>query len=294
MRSFRGIIILTLAFAFTLPACVHHEPRIADINALFERSAADAKQANPFMVVGHRGAAGVAPENTMAAFEVAARLGVPFELDTMLCKSGEPVVIHDYTVDRTTNGSGRVAELTLAELKQLDAGSHFDARYKNERIPTLAEVLDRYASTVMIDIEIKYEGPSAEAHRVADAVVELVREKGLIDRVFVSAFNPYVLEAFKKAEPQILRGQLYSHFKKADIPYYQKVVLRNLMLNGAADPDFLAPDHELVDRDYVETYHDLGYRIVPYTVNDEARLRELRDFGVDAIITDFPERALNL
>ena len=286
--------ILPIIVALSFSACVHHDPRIADIGALFDRSAADAKQAHDFMVVGHRGAAGVAPENTMAAFEVAARLGVPFELDTMLCKSGEAVVIHDYTVDRTTNGSGRVMELTLAELKQLDAGSHFDARYKNETIPTLAEVLDRYAQRVMIDIEIKYEGPSAEAHRIAEAVVAVVREKDLIDRVFVSAFNPYVLEAVKNAEPRILRGQLYSDFETADIPYYQKVVLRNLWLNGAADPDFLAPDHKLVDRDYVQDFHALGYRIVPYTVNEEARLRELRDFGVDAIITDFPARALNL
>lgn len=268
-------------------ACVPHEPRAEVVDKFFSQERKD------LLVIGHRGAKGLAPENTMAAFQVAADLGVPFELDTMLCKSGEPVVIHDYTVDRTTGGTGRVADLTLAELKALDAGSHFSEKFKNERIPTLAEVLDRFAGRVRIDVEIKYEGPGDQAHLTAEAVAKVIMDRGLTDRVFISAFNPYILEALRHAAPELARGQLYSHFDDTDLAFYKKIVLRNLLLNGKADPDFLAPHHELVDEDYVKEYNGLGYAVVPFTVNEPERIEELITWGVEGIITDFPQRVLD-
>ena len=260
-------------------ACVHHEPR--PLKGFFK---------SKFTAIGHRGAKGVAPENTMAAFRASAAAGAPFELDTMLCKTGEPVVIHDYTVDRTTNGKGKVADLTLKELRALDAGSYFSPKFKGEKIPTLNEVLDEFANRVKVDIEIKYQGPREKIPTLAKAIIDLVKKKGLEKKVFITAFNPYVLEAFKNEAPDLARGQLYSRFETADIPYHQKVVLRNLLLNESADPDFLAPNYKMVDEEYVKTYHELGYKILVWTVNKPDDMRRLIEMGVDGIITDFPNR----
>ena len=281
IRFFSAMLLAAILVA--LAQCVHHEPR--PIKGLFK---------SKFTAVGHRGAKGLAPENTMSAFRVAAKLGLPFELDVMLCKSGEPVVIHDYTVDRTTNGTGRVADLTLEQLRALDAGSHFSPRFAGERVPTLEEVLNEFGGRVIIDIEIKYEGPSERAHEIANAVVDLVEKKNLVNKVFVTAFNPYVLEAVKKRNPALIRGQLYGTFEDSDIPYYQKVVLRNLLLNSKSDPDMLAVEHKMVDADYVREYRALGYRIITWTVNEPEDMRRLINYGVDAIITDYPGRLMKV
>ena len=103
---------------------------------------------NEMQVLGHRGARGMAPENTMAGFEICANLGVGFELDTQLCFSGEPVVFHDDTLERCTNGSGRLKDYSLTQLKKLDAGSHFSTQFRGEAIPTLGEVLETYGKQV--------------------------------------------------------------------------------------------------------------------------------------------------
>ena len=282
------LAFLSFALLFTLITladCVHHEPRNSD--SLF---------GNAFQVIGHRGTRGAdrPPENTMAAFRYSANMGVGFELDTQLSRSGEMVVIHDYTVDRTTGGKGKVAELTLAQLKELDAGSYINPKFAGEKIPTLAEVLDEFGGKVKIDIEIKFKGPEEEANTVARAVSDLVEKRNLAGGVFITAFNPYVLKAFTQINPKLFRGQLYSDFETSDIPWYQKVVLSNLLLNGEADPDILAVDHKLVDADYVTTYRGYGYRIFTWTVNEKKRMRELLELGVDGIITDNPAELLQL
>lgn len=266
-----------------LQACVHHEPR--KIDGFWPRGTA---------IIGHRGAKGVAPENTMAAFKNAADLGVPFELDTMLSADGQPVVIHDYTVDRTTRGKGKVASLSVKELQALDAGSVFSDQFKAERIPTLEAVLLAFAPKVLVDIEIKYEGPKEKAADTVRAVIGVIERTGSDKRVFITAFNPYILAEFVKLRPDLIRGQLYGTFDDAKIPFYQKVILRNLLLNDKSDPDLLAVEDKLVDQDYVTRYHELGYKIAVWTVNDPKRIQELLGFGVDGIITDFPQRALRL
>lgn len=129
------------------------------------------------MIIGHRGARALAPENTLAGFRLAAKYGHGFELDTMLCKTGELVVIHDYSLDRVTNGKGKVKDSSLADIKHLDAGSHFSPEYKGEQIPTLDEVLNEFGGKAVIDIEIKSEESGEPAQKVADAVVDLLTKK---------------------------------------------------------------------------------------------------------------------
>lgn len=236
--------------------------------------------------IAHRGVSSVAPENTMPAFEEAARLGVGFELDVALCKSGEVVVLHDDTVDRTTGAQGLVADLTLDELRKLEAGSWFDPRYDGEPIPTLDDVLAAYGGKVPIDIEIKTTGNKVA---LGKGVVEAIERAGLVDKVFVTSFDPYILEVVKNENPDILRGQLTATFKDADLNFIEKLVLRRMWLNGKSEPDFIAVESVRVNKRFVKRWKTRrGHRLLVWTVNDASEMRRLLDLGVDGIITDDP------
>ncbi|MEW5822068.1 MAG: glycerophosphodiester phosphodiesterase family protein, partial [Cyanobacteriota bacterium] len=135
-------------------------------------------KANNPLIIAHRGFSAQAPENTIAAFDAAIKSGVPFiELDVTLTKDGELIIIHDDTLDRTTNGKGLVSEFTLEELKKLDAGEWFCREFKGEQLPTLSEVLDRYGNKIAINIEIKSQNDPDTP--IVDKVVEMVKNKKL-------------------------------------------------------------------------------------------------------------------
>lgn len=324
-KYFFYLLVITLLFS---DCSATHNPRIQKVKEILPQE---------FLPIGHRGTRVFAPENTMSAFRFAARLGAAFELDTMQCKSGELVVIHDYTLDRTTNGKGKVSDFTLQELKQLDAGSYFIpifqqklsemsleeirviakkgflfskkfkgnidkmtkeevlsldvsnflvSEYKGEKIPTLEEVLNEFGGKVPIDIEIKSEKSGEPAVQVGNAVARLVTDKKLENKVFITSFNPYVLEAVKQTNPNLLRGQIYSSFEDVDLAYYKKVILRNLYLNSKAEPDILAMGKELVNENYVKEMHSYGYKLYPWTVNDPKEMEDFIRYGVDGIISD--------
>jgi len=239
------------------------------------------------LIIGHRGAAGVAPENTGAAFEVAAALGVPIELDVALCASGELVVIHDDTLDRTTDGAGLVSEATLPALKALDAGAHFGPEFAGERILTLDEVFERFGGRVPIDVEMK--APvGADVEALAARLVAAVARHDLARRIFVTTFNPYLLEQVRLRDPRIVRGQLYGTFEDSDLPAYQRFALRHRLLSRRARPDLMAIEHTLASPRAVRRLHRRGYRVLVWTVNDPADLWRVLDAGVDGIITDDP------
>jgi glycerophosphoryl diester phosphodiesterase len=255
------------------------------VSHLFERSP---------LVIAHRGGAGAAPENTGAAFEVAASLGVPFELDITRCASGELVVIHDDTLDRTTDGSGPVADVDLARLKTLDAGAHFGPAFAGERILTLDEVFERFGHRVAIDVEVKSVKGSDDAG-LARQLARLVERHGLTDRVFVTSFSPYLLEALRRENPAIARGQLYGTFADSDLAAHERFALRHRLLNRRARPGLLAVEHTLVSsRRAVRRLQRRGYRVLAWTVNTPTELRTVLSAGVDGVITDYPERALTI
>lgn len=237
-------------------------------------------------IIAHRGFSSQAPENTMAAFERAVSLGVGFELDVTLSADGEVVVIHDDTLDRTTSGAGAVRELPWDRIASLDAGSWYDSTFAGEPVPLLRDVLDRFGGQVPIDIELKTYKPRSD---LAAAVVKLVRDAGLTDRVFVTSFDPYLLEEVRKREPRIRRGQLTSHFRESDLNLVEKLFLRNLWLNGRSQPDFIVADHEIISRGFLRRIHKRGFRLYCYTVDEPARMRQLRDLGIDGIITNVPD-----
>ncbi|MFT5683021.1 MAG: glycerophosphoryl diester phosphodiesterase [Myxococcota bacterium] len=247
---------------------------------------------DPVTVMGHRGARAVAPENTAAGFEVCANLSVPFELDTTLCGSGELVVIHDDTLERTTTGSGVVSETPLAMLSGLDAGAFFSADFSGEPIPTLDRALD-FADRVIVNIEVKA-GPGTEAEPLAAAVVSLIESRGLVDRVIVTSFNPFVLEQVRLKNPDIYRGQIYGTFRGSDLGLLSRILLKNLAFNRKAVPDLLMVESAMVSRRYTRKMHRRGYRIFTWTVNEPDEIRRVVEAGVDGIITDDPAAALTI
>jgi len=247
--------------------------------------------AGDIQVIAHRGFSGIAPENTMAAFQAAADLGVGFELDVTLSSTGEVVIIHDDTVDRTTNGQGAIGDLSLAEIKLLDAGSWFGEEFAGERIPTLREVLERFGGVVPIDIEIKDRTPHEP---LADAVVAEIERTGMVDQVFVTAFNPYMLVRVREKNPDIRRGMLTGTFKDEDLILIKKVILRRLLFRGKVKPAIIAEEQVRIRKHKVKRWHRHGYEVLVWTVNDEAEMLRMIEVGIDGIITDHPDVLLKL
>ena len=228
----------------------------------------------------HRGASHDAPQNTLAAFRLAREMGADgVELDVQVSRDGEAVVIHDFTVDATTDGQGRVADKTLAELKELDAGSWFDERFAGQRIPTLQEVIIEVGHQLLLNIELKTKGFGNPA--LVAEVVRLIEDHNLVHRVIVSSFNPFALRRVKKLNHRIPTGLLY-HF---DLPAH----LIRALLVFLADPDALHPEKHLISQEYVDWARERGYRVNVWTVDEPAEMERLIALGVDGIITNRPD-----
>lgn len=232
------------------------------------------------LVIAHRGASAAAPANTIAAFEKAVALGADgIEFDVHLSADRVPVVIHDYAVDTTTDGSGLVSEMTLAQLKQLDAGAYFDPSFTGERIPTLEEVLQAFGDRLLLNIELK--STSKRDNGLERAVIALVEERDLASRVLFSSFNPLSLRRAKKIAPHILAGLLYA----PDLALY----LRRAWLAFLFPHEARHPEHTMVDARYMAWARRRGYRVNAWTVDAPDEMRRLIDLGVDGIITNVPD-----
>ncbi|MCB9766374.1 MAG: glycerophosphodiester phosphodiesterase [Alphaproteobacteria bacterium] len=247
----------------------------------------------PVTVVGHRGGASLAPENTMAAFEQALALGVAIELDVRRCASGELVISHDDHLLRTAGVDGFIEQMTLDELRALDVGAWFGPEFAGERIPTLDEVFDRVDGQVVIDVEVKSQKGTDNAALARD-VAATIAQHGLTDRVIVTSFSPFLLAELRAANPDIARGQLTGTFATSDLRGYEKVLLRKLAFNRKADADVLAIEDALATGRYVRRMQRKGYRVLVWTVDDPGDMSELIRRGVDGLITDDPDRALEL
>jgi glycerophosphoryl diester phosphodiesterase len=237
------------------------------------------------LLLGHRGAAGEAPENTWAAFEACRRAGAHgFEIDVLLTRDGAPVVIHDLTLERLAGGRGAVESLTWAEISRLDVGSHFDPRFAGERPPRLEEVLDAYGREMILDIEIKGYSPF---YRGLEAVVMgLLAERGLLERVIVSSFNPLILRRVRKLAPQVRTGSNYLADKILQ--------LRRIWFAPFVKPYSKHPQPGQVDAAYVARQRRRGIAVMPWGVNDAGEIRRLLDLGVEGIISDYPARLVQL
>ena len=236
--------------------------------------------------IAHRGASTAAPPNTLAAFEKAIELGADgIEFDVHLSADGVPMVIHDFTMDATTDGSGRVADMTLAQLKQLDAGSYFAPAFAGERIPTLEEVLEAAGSQLFLNIELKTTNLRDDGlEQAVIAQVERHRagcEQRLGNNVVISSFNPFSLRRVKKIAPHIPVGLLYA----PGLP----LPLGRAWLAFLVPHEARHPEHSMVDARYMAWARQRGYRVNTWTVDDPDEMRRLIGLGVDGIITNVPD-----
>jgi len=231
----------------------------------------------PVLRVGHRGARGHAPENTMASFAKGLELGVDvIETDVHLSRDGEVIVIHDDEVDRTTNGHGYVKDMTLAELKQLDAGAWYDAKFAGERIPTLDELIRWAYDRVPLAIEIK-NGPFYYPG-IAGKIVQLLRDHGMLRQAILISFDHMVLREARMLAPEVTTGLLYVGR-----------LVDPVGAARAAGAAALHPAWQFVTPDVVETAHAGGLAISTWCPNDLPTIKILAQMGVDSIGTDYPD-----
>ena len=245
----------------------------------------------------HRGASGEAPENTMPAFQRAADLGIVYmELDVHLTSDGHVVVLHDETLERTTNGHGQVKDQTLAKLQQFDAGYHFSPddgktfpfRGQGVTISPLAEVLRRFPQ-VRFTVEIKQKEPPVE-----EQVIAVVQECGVADTVVLASEHDAVVARVRNLAPDIATncavGEVFE--------FMQKVFTNQLDDYRPPGQAFqIPPEYEgvaLVTSETVAAIHALGAEVHVWTINDPQEMERLFDLGVDGLMSDFPGRLLDV
>jgi glycerophosphoryl diester phosphodiesterase len=227
-----------------------------------------------FMVIAHRGASSYAPENTLAAFDLALHLGCRhIELDVDFTSDGHIVVMHDDTVDRTTNGTGPVGSHTLAELRALDAGAWFGPLFIGERIPTFAEVLERYHGRVHMHTELK-----GRTECLAQRTVDLIRQYDMVDHVTVTSFQYLRLAETRTYAPELPAGWLVSEVSDATIVQARKLGLTQICPRA----DSLTPA-------LVRRLHAEGFVVRAWGVADEALMRQVVEAGADGMTVNFPD-----
>jgi glycerophosphoryl diester phosphodiesterase len=270
-----------------------------EVLCLVAKPISDHSYFNPggFLVIAHRGGRDLGPETTLYTFQRAVDLGVDvLEMDLRSTKDGELIVIHDSTVDRTTNGTGFVQDFSLAELKTLDAGHRwspdngrsFPMRGKGLTVPTLAEVFKAFPDTRM-NIEIK-ESQTA----VIAALCRLIRDYQKTKHVMIASFDVSQLKKFRAQCPQVATsvgaretflfyGLQWAYLEKIYSPPAQALQV----------PEYYGNTQVITQR-FLEAAHARNMRVHVWTVNDKKRMQELINLGVDGIITDYPGRLLRL
>ena len=230
-----------------------------------------------FMVIAHRGASSYAPENTIAAFDLAIRMGVGhLELDVHSTLDERVVVIHDDTLDRTTTGSGPVASQSWAALTTLDAGSWFGEPFAAERIPAFADVLERYRGRAHLHIEIK--GRSA---RLVEQTLDLVCARGMVEQVTITSFQKARLEETRAYAPELPTGWLVGEASDAIVAEAHALGLTQL-----------CPKADTVTPALVHRLHAEGFVVRAWGVATEAVMHRVVQAGADGMTVNFPDKLI--
>jgi len=249
------------------------------------------------LVFAHRGGGGLIPENTLEAFVYSAKMGVDvLELDVHSTADGTLVVMHDAAVDRTTDGRGRVNELTLEAVKKLDAGylfspdntQTFPFRGKGISVPTLREIFDALPE-MTFNIEPKQHTPS-----IIKSLCALVRERKMVDKVIIGSFNQTTIDDFRRECPEVATSASPSEVIKF-------LALVKTGLGDSYSPPMQAlqvPENlgklQVVSKEFVEIAHRRNLKVHVWTINETADMQRLIEIGVDGIMTDYPDRLLML
>ena len=241
------------------------------------------------LVISHRGANLIAPENTLPAFEKALTYNVDgFENDVHATRDGHIVVCHDDLVDRTSNGKGLIAEFTLAELREMDFGGWFGPEFAGTKIPTLEEWFALCGGLKVINVELK-RAPNGSTASAA-AVIEMAKRMGLFGKLILSSFEMEMLEACKAADAEARTCLLFS-----PIDEVTEEAMDDPAAFGKAHGFYAYhPFVGILNEDFVEESHEAGILVNPWTVNQDFNLSLCRDWGCDAVITDNPELAMQI
>lgn len=240
-------------------------------------------------VVGHRGAMGHAPENTMTSFEKAVSLGADMlEFDVRLTKDGHPVVVHDYNLDRTSNRSLNVADLTLADIEYLDAGSWFDMRFAGERIPSLTQLLDwskkkktSSKGKLAYFVELKVDGDESRREQLIKVVIQELKRNEVFERSVLISFDEPALVIARRLNASVATGYLYSDYLFDALDRAKRLKTNHIL-----------PRKDRVTGDLVTEAHNMGLAVMAWTADRLDEFRKLCVWGVDAIATNYPDRLI--
>lgn len=245
--------------------------------------------------VAHRGASGHAPEHTLAAYELGEQMkGDYIEVDLQMTKDGHLIAMHDETVDRTTDGTGLVKEMTLEEIKELDAGSWFNERYpeyaKEEyeglQVPTLEEVFEKFGRGANYYIETKspevYPGMEEKLLEILDEY-KLTGVNGRSSHVIIQSFSSESLVKLHELNPNIPLVQLLWYSSPASISDLELEAIKQYAIG-------VGPNFKRIDQGYVENVRENGLQIHPYTINEKEEIRKALEWGVTGLFTNFPDR----
>lgn len=243
--------------------------------------------------VGHRGAAGIAPENTLASFQAALVAGVQMvELDVHLSRDGQLVVMHDSRVDRTTNGQGRVSDLTLAQLRELDAAAHFagKTRYGVQRIPILDEVFDLVQGWARVNVEIKLAAKDRPYPGIERKLVQCLRRRQAIADTIIASFDVPTLQRLRAIEPRLdcLAIVSTAQFPYAD-PCAAAQSVARLVHSGLQG---VAIDRRCLSEEVMLLLKRARLRVAVWVINDIAQMWQFESMGVDYLTTDRPDLLL--
>ncbi len=233
-------------------------------------------------IIAHRGFSSVAPENTLIAFQKAIESGVEyFELDIYKTKDGKIVVIHDATVDRTSsnNTKGEIAKMTSGDLAAVRVGyeKKFKQKYKNEKLPTLKEALELAKGKIKVCIEVKVYGVEKE-------VMEIVNEVGVNDGVIIFSFYYPVIARIRQLDKNIPTLYLKGKANQLDIDYATAIDANAIGVGSGTR----------ITRELLDYAHDKGIELWQWTVDDEDKMKQLIELGLDGLITNFPDKALKI
>ncbi|ARU62494.1 hypothetical protein CBW65_17145 [Tumebacillus avium] len=229
-------------------------------------------------LIAHRGAAMLAPENTIPAFDAAVELQADFlELDIQMSRDGALIVLHDATVDRTTNGTGAVKDLTLDQLRALDAGQKFHPAFRGTKLPTLDEVLTRYGGATGLLLELKVPSRYPGIEQKLSALLQQHRLHHADSKIIVQSFDIRSLQQFHHYAPDVPLAVLV---KRGEL------LKDSQLLRYAAYADYINPKLQLVTPSLVERVHELGMKVAPWTAHAAQDIHHLTEMGVDAVITD--------
>ena len=238
------------------------------------------------MVIAHRGANKYAPQNTLPAFKRAYELGCDgFETDVHITKDGKIVICHNYTINETSTGKGKVADMTLEELKNYDFGSYYSDKFSGTEIPTLDEFLSFVETTDISVLNIEIKSPKESETAIVRETIKAVKEHDLFDKLLISSFDPRLLVEAKMIDNKCKTGFLCS----PKSPTLLQMIWRQLRFTKSIGCEAVHPHYSFVNRKFVEDAHKMGIMVNPWTVDDTYNIDRLLKYGCDGIITDLPD-----